>query len=65
VRNGHVATELGLGIAPTGFKFAGVADVNYDGTQDVLFQNASGAVQTWEMQNAHISLQASADWLIT
>jgi hypothetical protein len=63
---GHVAIAAGLGVAPASSKISGIADVNHDGTMDVLFQDTStGAVHVGYMTSGHVSAQATVDWLLT
>ena len=44
---------------PNGLKFAGEGDFNYDGTTDVLLQNAaSGYVAEWIISQGHVAIEA-------
>jgi hypothetical protein len=44
--------ENGAPSAGGGWQIAGTPDFNGDGTDDILWRNASGQVVTWEMQNS-------------
>jgi serralysin len=54
--NGHQVGGVILSFVSTAWQFAGISDVNGDGTSDVTWRNSStGEVDTWLIANDHVS----------
>jgi hypothetical protein len=54
MNNGQATAATQIGLADNTWQIAGIGDFTGNGTDDILWRNSNGAVDTWTLQNGQV-----------